>query len=732
MEYYYYAILSFLLLLFCGLPFCIAFLPSALKKYSLVFAPSFGYCYVVFASYYLYRLNVPGADVYAFAVLALPLVFQLLYSFSYLKSPGEMREFINFDTGIVYAITALGFAVVSVPFLVKQGSPISLAMSNLDIAELACVSRFLQEFSRNSLVGFLGQSGHFVWTCDDVWFGPSAIVAFTSTILGSEPYKLQSLVMNVLACQGISFIYLLARKGLGFQRVSAIVVMIMYALNPVVIYTIWQSFGAQMITMPLLVAIILLHTFALNRVTNVKDYHPFIPSIIFVISGILLTYHFMTVILIMLLGFYTLVHYLIRKRFSFGLRLVTILGLSYAFCFLLNPFRLRSIISTLSIVTSNNGWFIPWLSPDILLGANSANAFVRRGLLNNEYAWLLLAGIAFLVSVYHGLKSYSQNNHLSFILGLFLPVFLLGLYFAITGMQDGRLGSYRSFKITSIYCAITLLTLFLYFATPSWRNGRIKFIFGCFFFLIFTLVSALNVLDLVSFTKANAFVMPDEVAELKKIESFPFVKGINVMDSDNFLLLWINYFTMKKPQVYQRFPYGGRPVGILNQDFYLASNSGSKMLSQAPDIFQVETESYEVKYDINKLFSIYRSAVNQDVTISLGEGWWGKEPTHRWSGSKGRTCSIFVDSRTAGVRIKIEAHFMTLLTGNQLSVLVNGNPVTLSHTSTTLETQPFSLREGRNVVEFITLLDPDKPPPHDPRTLNIAWKEIIVKFPSTT
>ncbi|MDC0986206.1 hypothetical protein OAS67_02815 [Alphaproteobacteria bacterium] len=91
------------------------------------------------------------------------------------------------------------------------GSPaLALAISNLDVAELAVESRYLQEFPRDAQIGFMCQTGWLQHVGNVIWFGPSLIVAFISTLLNNEPYKLQTLVMNVIAAQGAGILFLFA------------------------------------------------------------------------------------------------------------------------------------------------------------------------------------------------------------------------------------------------------------------------------------------------------------------------------------------------------------------------------------------------------------------------------------------------------------------------------------------------------------------------------------------
>lgn len=734
MEYYYYSVLSWLLLLICGLPFSFAWLPQPLKRYSLAFAPSIGYCYIVFVTYYGYRSNLAPISAYAFGVLALPVVLLALYAVGWLRAPAEVREIFNARVGIITALTALGFVVVSIPFLAKHGQATSLSLGNLDIAELAGASRFLQEFARNASVGFLGQSGHFVWTSDDIWFGPSSIVAFAASILSSEPYKLQSLVMNILACQGIPFLYLLARESLAFSRTSATAVTLLYAINPVVIFTVWESFGAQMISMGLMLALLFLHTFVLREGSTVRDYLPFGPAVVIFSSGLLLTYHFMLLVIGALLVAYTAVHEAVAWRLPKGLKLAAVVLALLGVSLLLNPFRVWSIVSTFDMVAkSNNGWFIPWLSPDVLLGANPARVFLTGQLPTaiTRAPFVAVAIVAFVVSLVHAIRGTERRTHLSFLLGLFVPLFLVGLYFAVVGSERGIPGSYRSFKITATFSGVTLLGLALGFRTTSRQDGRLKVLFAGVCLIAVTMALVMSDIALVRFMSRETFILADEIVELKKIESLPFVKGINVLDADNFTLLWTNYFTMRKPQVYQRFPYGGRPVGLLSQDYYLAMTPAAKMSGSIRDIFVVETTDDKVRYDINPWFVLYQGDDRSDVTVSPGEGWWGSERTHRWSGSDGRSCSVFVNSRTDGVRVSLEARYLGLRDGEIITVTVNDQPVRSSETKTMLITQPFSLRSGRNIVKFTSSLDPAPPPRHDPRTFLIAWQSIVVRLPKS-
>lgn len=730
MEYLCYSFLSWLLLSVSGLWLSLVCLPAPLKRYALAFAPSIGYCYIVFASYYLYRANVPGSDSYAVAVLAIPLILLVLGVVGEFKMPLGVKGLLNRDVAIMATCTAAGFGVISIPFLfAKHGAAISLSLGNLDIAELASLSRFLQEFPRDSKVGLLGKTAFFLYASDDLWFGPSAIVAFASSILGSEPYRIQSLVMNVLAAQGAAYVYLLAKESLDYHRPAAAALSALYIVNPVVIYTAWQSFGGQMISMPLLLAALLAHTLALRRAGGAGDCLAFAPLMVILLSGVLLTYHYMILVVAGLLLVYTLLHFLLMGRLLLGLRLSAALLMVVGACFVINPFRLGSLISTLTIVAaSHNGWFIPWLSPDILLGANATKALLGSSRWSIRWIWVAVAAIALAVSALYSIRTPRRTGHLSFLVGLFLPVFVLGLYFAVSGMEHGVLGGYRSFKITSTFTAIVLLGLSLWLGTASWRASRARVVCAGIFLSMVTAVCAVNITKFVAFASANVVVLPDEIVELRKIEGMPFVSGINVLDADDFSLLWMNYFAMRKPQVYQRFLYGGRPVGPLDQEFYLSKSPEARGLGGTHDMFFVDTSSAREKHHINRWFTIYRTSPERDVTVSAGDGWLESDPMHQWCGTKEGSCAVWVDSKSGGVRISVEARFVPRRTGESLSVTVNDLSVEVTQTDTALITAPFLLRAGRNVVRFTSSHRPEYRPGGDPRTSLIGWRSFVVRF----
>lgn len=732
MEYILFSFLTWLILSSAGLPICLIALPPLLRKYSLLFAPLLGYCYFVFVSYYLYRLNIGGTDIYAVPLFSIPILILAGLVILRQETRGAFFSALNKEAAGVMGLAVFAFVIVSAPFFAaSSGRALAMAMSNLDIAELAVVSRYLQEFVPNTQEGFMGQTGHLMWTCRDVWFGPSAIVAIISSLIHAGPYQLQSLVMDIVAVQAVVFVYLMAKLILDFRSLGATVLAILYAISPVPLFTIWQSFGGQMFAMSLMLALFLVQTY------NLKDAGPHgslvrcFTTTVILLSGIILSYHFMLPISGMLLAGYFVCFAIFSRQWKRARNGGLLLIAAYLICAALNPMRIKSLIDSLAMLNNgNNGWFIPWLSPDVILGANADTLFVGIGDLNDRAVWAAIAALPLLLTSWYLIRTPQAIWARSFVLGLAVPAILVGFWYAYLGQQNGLWGGYRSFKITASFSALTLLSGAIAFRGCSWGNRRLLAVVAASLAVITASASWTSMRELARFTQEHAFLPDTELKALKKIEALPFVKGINVMDADNFSLLWTNYFTLKIRQAYQRFPYGGRPVGLLNQEYSLAKNAAAAQAAgqSQQGIFSVESTSFEAKYVLSSWYNLYKAQENRDVILTPAEGWWPAEPTHRWSGSNGAVCSIYIDAKSPNIPVRLQASFFDLRDKNFISAKVNGKPIKVTHDKVSLLSEIFLLQSGRNVVEFCTTVLPSDPPAWDPRTLSVAWTSVIIKF----
>ena len=724
MQYFAYALVVWSILAFCGLPLAGLLLPRELRRLALPAAPLFGYAYIVFVSYHLYRMNVGGTNLYAPYLLLPPLAAVLVPA---VRRRLALSTLCNRDAFLMIAFAAVSFLTVSAVLLPADGRAVAMSIGNLDIVEYACDARYLQEFARNTTIGYMGESGWYMHAGDAFWFGPSLIAAVMSTLTSSEPFRLQSLVIAIMACQGAAFVYAIARDSLSLERPAASAVALLYALNPIVAFTVWEAFGAHTTSMTLMLAAIHLMMLAQSRPPEVRPQARYLPAIVLLSSAMLVTYHFMVAIVAALITCYILVLALVERsprRLATGALLLAAAMTATA---LLNPLRVASMLGTLAVLGNVNvDWFIPWLSPDEQLGFN-AHVKLIGGELPIVAHWL--QALAFLLLtlalVLHLVRRRGPPSHLAFVFGLAFPALMLGLYYAAGDAKGGMFGGYRSYKITSTFLAFTLLAYGLFFGMRHLRWRRTTMAVGAALTAALIALAANDLHDLVGFANRETFVPPEELTALHKIEAMDSVSGIDVMDDGNFELFWIHYFTLRKPQIFARSLYG-RVAGAFNEPFRLGRDPRVGPVGRG-DIFEVESAGCDELMPVTSQYSLCRAKPNADVTVTADKGWREPEPLWRWSGP---SADVIVDNRLPGMRARIKALYDPLRPGEALALHVNGEPVPVEESGNLLVSAPVMLATGRNLLHFTTRPEPmPTMAPLDDRSRDVMWRSISIEFP---
>jgi hypothetical protein len=120
-----------------------------------------------------------------------------------------------------------------------------------------------------------------------------------------------------------------------------------------------------------------------------------------------------------------------------------------------------------------------------------------------------------------------------------------------------------------------------------------------------------------------------------------------------------------------------------------------------------------------------------NVSVAPGDGWWeeehGEGQAWRWSGKNGRHTDVIIETATSRSEVTIKASYGALRSGNSISVTVNGSPVAVQTTETSLVSQPIRLDRTRNVLRFTEALDPEPAKQPDSRMLGVLWKKISIE-----
>ena len=304
-----------------------------------------------------------------------------------------------------------------------------------------------------------------------------------------------------------------------------------------------------------------------------------------------------------------------------------------------------------------------------------------------------------------------------------MPLIFSSIYFGLVGHQGDQIGGYKSFKITSIFCFITSITFVLPLTFDIFQNKiKLRIIYYSVILSIF--ISSLYSLSLIlSNHKDSIYILPPSVVDLNIIEGMNEVNGINILDMGNFTNLWANYFLLKKPHIFQAFPYSGRVVGAPIYPYTLLSNTTKLVPSSVSNsIFKSAhlEGQINIKKRINEVFQVADSTAGGGIVLTPGIGWWGAEPAHNWSGKDGRVAEVILDIQNP-IFITISADFAGLREGENIVLKLDNEPIDISLSKTSFHSKSLKVERGRHTISMISSLDPAGPFPHDGRTLGILW-----------
>lgn len=753
MTYILAAFGLYALLFIFGFPVALLTLRRRHAGVAFALAPLAGYSLLVYVIYAAYRLDLPGTDSYARALPALAVVLWLWAGWVWRGRRIDWRPIARCWGGAAL-LTAAALIVTSVVFMTPDGKPFSFSLANGDVPYLSFINRFLMEFPRS------GGSGHFleinqlalsddrmsgggaVTHSDSIWFGPSAIVAFVCSLLGKDVHRLQSLTLAVVAAQGAPMIWLMATYGLRLPRLLGLAAGLVYALNPVIIYVVWEGWNGAMVTTPLVLAVLFVHLLAVRRPSLAGYLRTAGPILLVLLSGIVLSYHFMVVATVALMLGHTATMAVLRRRLAEPAGVMAAIVALFAGALAVNAVRVWSVVTYLPrLHAGDENAFILWLSPERQLGIDAGDVFLKLGASGDRLPVLAaIAGLAVWLAVL------AWRNRLpapvrEYLVGLWLPTFAVGLLFAVVEMRGGMLGGYKGFKLTSSFVGLTLVAVLLPFGLARLSRPRLRLGLGLALLAAVAAEDVRNLRAIYGWSRAYSFILPADFNALAQVESRSDVPGIVIEDKDPALYqfwIWVQYFCARKPQFIYSLVSKDIVKDRLEADFDPRLNEYFRVAStyrfnvnpfaaraDMKEVLEVDRLGYADRIGITPSLWLYRVPRTEDLRIAAAEGWWDAEATHRWSGRAGRTAVLDLYS-PEDTRASLRAEYLPLRPGDGVTLRVNDQPVALEAGSEALRSVEFPVRAGRNRVVLESRLEPGGPSPWDGRTLMIAWKSITL------
>ena len=725
------AFLSYSLLIVCiyiclGLGLTSLFCPNTLRRYIPLLAPLIGYSYLTLAGWYCYNLNLGGTDVYALYILGFP---TLLLLFILLIKRAKLAKYLqsvfyDHDLLTACAISLLGLLIISLPLLSSDSSLNSISIGNVDPANYAVLSRYLKEFPRSEAIGFFAQqSGPIKWHIEESVFGAFLSTSFCASLLSLEVYQIQSMTIHIFFAFSITLVYVIARQVFQYNYWGASGVTILYALNPILYYTIYHGFQAQIIGTSVSLCVLLLNVEAIHNCERLSDYYKYIPFSVLLNWGFSLTYPHMLLLFYAPLVLYLAWYSLNKQSWRLFIYQSLFILVSLVIMSTLSIHRFQALLNYFfRMKDAEAGWSVTFIAPSELF-----TGFKDK---NNFYEILVTVILSSLVIglIYRGFTQARKANIRPFILGcsLALTSYAGCLVLSLLLLTSGApLGGYKAYKLISFFLPQVLISCLLLFQNLP-INFRLK---EARFFTILCIVVFIGNYDLTAETIKTHGSVTQPLIDLQKIENDTSIKSINLLDEDAWQMAWQSYFLARKDLYFKNPEYYANPSGSsLNGEWNLinldrAKNPGSKAV---PNILKVKrfTPNPSTSKIINSSYRLEKA--NSSLWASFGKGWYNNEETLIWNGRESNSSEIKINSPSNNLSVDVKLLYSPLKPDDRLSVYLNQKKVADCLNNKFCQIQKLVLNNGNNNLEFKASLMPSPPGYWDARTLSYAFSSIEI------
>lgn len=725
MHYFCYALAILALLYALGLGFTILILPDSARRYTLIIAPWVGYCYANLPCWYVFYYGGQisrHAGKLIFIAPALCLVLEL-----YRKRRARLgRDLFYLPTLGALAIAAGGFVILSIPAFWHAGNLTTISLGNNDIATYGAMGRYLSEFTRHSMEGFVGQLAvsplPLEWATKDFYFGPASFVAFSGKLLGLMPHEELSMCVFLLSALGAAVTFMLLHETLRMGVSTALAGVAFVAFHPMIQFVAFEGFFPQVVGTGLTLLIFWMNTKLLDPTTPRSDRPKLWLLLTLFTCGLLLNYPHMLPFVWLLVALYA-IFLAVLERSVHGIRVGAVVNvLAVLATGLICPQRIGPFIAIFKVyAAAEAGWFIPWMAPDFVLGLMYKNPFLEAASdWRIHLAVSIAVGLAFVFSMY---VAHRRRQRRLVASGLACIVVYAGcLALAVMGRKGGLLGGYKSFKLVVFFLPLFGVTLTALLAVL--KSGYRVIDLSIKSVLVVAILAGYAMADNIMLRPTRFARVEPEYEVLRGLERTRSVPSINVLSDVYWPTLWTAYFLIHKK------------LYLAHQSYYVTSDLigeydlEDKARSSA-EILHVKPSEPPVVTTLNDRFTLV-GPLKRKVRAELGVGWFLGEPGHVWSGKEGKRASVVLHSQDDGIPVRLRLTCYPLRDNDSVIVLLQGRPL-----SATTDTGPdgrreitvpeLMLRKGNNEVEITSELDPIHPNATDPRLVSHSFTSIEIE-----
>jgi hypothetical protein len=721
MNHLFWSLLFAALYGFLGLGVTLLALPAALQRYTLPIAPLAGFSLATLAAWYFAAMGFQGTDAYA-SPLCLMGVIPLAGAI-YLKGWRVTDQVFNRDSGIAAALGLLGFLIAAAPSMIASAGLTAISLGNADIAFYAIMARYLKEFRLGDASGFFSQEPVTIGATAIDRFGAVIAAALPASLFSLGTYQLQNVATHVFLALMVMMIFIVARETFAYGRGTAALGTLLVVVSPLLYYTVFHDFVAQIIGMALSFLLIVIHTH-LVRENSVNAYRGGLAIAALTTWGLSTAYGHMVPIFLVAMGAWV-------SAAAFHARSPRLLARWIGFCaativvvVIASPERARVAVGQVeffggavgSIIRQPRGWFVPWLFPSGLF--TIPHAFPLADAV--PVVVNLALGIAFFVLLLSGLFQAYRYNRLRFltVLGWLAPIVAGTVLLAYLDRTAAGWGGYASYKFLSFFAPIVALCVVAALAdAPASRLLR-GLAAACL--AVITLSSVHGSWRLADIMRSAQAVRP-QLAALQKVEAMPSVDSVNLPDSTAILdTMWKANFLARKTLYIQEKTY-----------FRPSAPKGTWTLLANPPLGPVVTVRVadgrgEQQLPINDAYLLARD--NARLGFDFGEGWYPGEPTLRWMGREGAPdASLVLNVLGDPLSVTIALEYYSVNPRNQLSLYLDDRPIAECAGDSHRCVVKADLLPGARVLRLRAALPPERPGNGDQRVLGFALTRIEIE-----
>ena len=216
--------------------------------------------------------------------------------------------------------------------------------------------------------------------------------------------------------------------------------------------------------------------------------------------------------------------------------------------------------------------------------------------------------------------------------------------------------------------------------------------------------------------------VPSFYEELSIIDKDPSVSSINILGDSFWEPMWESYFLINKNLFFESPSY--YPSTPLNGEYDLVSK-----VNMAGEHVLIFESSNKIAADISinqKLshFELLNHSNDFRALVRFGNGWWGDEKDHRWAGAAGKKFTVEIITEAPLDSVSLYMDFSALKSSDRLSISLNKELLSENISNSPFLLNNLKLKKGLNILDFQSLLEPQRANRHDCRMLSYNFKKI--------